>query len=501
MENEIEYDSNIKHQLNYHIIPFAYNLDYEEAKKCYQEKCDEKLWRTLDMGDENLLKHINNLINVDNNDSEIAHRYILEQKGRGKIGIPNSKDYKFNLKAGKNSSYKIIIDSLEVILFETQIGFVILKLIYPNQSEGEAIDIDTIININYIIKHLNISENKLEYIIKKSKNEEEARSLHFRDIINTITNDLNVKTYFENYNEIKAHSTLGYSAIVLDKALSKDFDENKQLIGTNLFRMRRVFKESYKIAENQLFIDNNIETLQLFQNIYWGASLEAVACICYEVDDEITNRFINSNYINRLENSYFFLYILILNMRYSLIYFSILSSLLPKNIDECIEVEKKKDNCIITISKLEEKISFFKLRCVFRDVSNVTHQKHLYELIWKINNINELLEELDSEIKALAIMSNLRKKQEEKEEKAKEEKAKKMQEKKENKFKDLLIIITTTFTILSLIANIGKIAESIEKVVSRTQSWIELGISVIIIIIAFIFICLYIKYLNGKKNN
>lgn len=499
MENKTEYDFNIKHQLNYHVIPFAYSLKYKQANICYKEKCEGKLWRLCDIGDENLLKHINNLINVKNDESGIARRYILDQKGRSKIGIPTNTQYKFTLTTGKGDKYKLIIESIELILFETNIGFVIIKLKYPDQFNGQAIDIDTLININYNVKHLNISKTKLEYTIKKSKDEKEDKSLCFNDIIDAVTKDLHVTTYFENNDKIKAHSTLLYNALVLDKAPSiDDFENNKELIRTFLFRMRRVFKESYKASENELFMGDDFETLQLFENIYWGASLEGIACLCYEVEDEVTNKFIDSNYIHKLENSYFLLYILILHIRYSLMNFSIRSAFLPKTIEECVKLEK--DKCSVTISKLEEEISFFKLRCTFKDVSNVTHQKKLYGLMWKIHNINELLDELDSQIKTLSVMSNLRERQVEKEEKAKREIEKNNQEKKENRFKDTLVGITTTFTILSAIANIGKIAESFEKIYFRTQTWIELTVTVIIFVCAVVFLTWYPVYIIRKRS-
>lgn len=478
--------SNIESQLNIHIIPFAYKQSFDDTIETLKSLCDEsKLWEMKDIGDNNLLDHIKNLISVDNNcKSTIGKKYTLTQKGRGKLlNLSNNWNEELNFKDQYKNEFKISIEGIDLFLFESQIGFLTLKIsdkTLQSSAENQDIisEIDSVIKLNYSIKHLIYEDNELYWNKKISKTETKTFKSSFLDIVCKLTSNLSILTFFDGHisdsdKNMSPNKTIVYSNLILNKCISEEEIYKK------LYYMRRVFKDSYRIPHYELNDKENSEVYKIFENIYWGIAQEGVASIAYYDSENIRNEeFIKNNHLNNLENSYLYLYIIILNIRYSLLRISLLCAELPKEINKCIEIEKNEKNEDLTISKIEEIMSFFRLRGIFREVSNVTHQNNLYKKMWSIYNIDILLEELDSQIKVLSVVTSIKKAKIEKElllqeelegknKQAAEKENNRKREELEKRISDLVVIITTLFASISTISSTDSVADITHRIINK----------------------------------
>lgn len=214
------------------------------------------------------------------------------------------------------------------------------------------------------------------------------------EFVNKITKRFNVQTFFTNKNN--PENCLVFNSVVIDNKPEKNRLEEY------LFKMRRSFKDTYRPSPTEFDVEYNDQILQMFENSYWGVSLEGIGNIAYGSKES----FLAQNYQGNLKRTYMYMYILGLHKRYALLYLSILTSRLPNTVKELIKYEKiHKENILHTF---KEKIVFFKFRCVFTEISNITHQAKLFDIIEETLRIKPLLDEMESEIEALTSMLEMK---------------------------------------------------------------------------------------------
>jgi len=426
----------VEYQENYHIIPFAYELPYSAANQLLQlksfQKKDKKsdgvkdvlVWKDKEFkGRQRLFSHINCLIkssSCDNNTIGIG--FMMEDGARGYFNLPANKNHTVMYK-DKNENFEFCIKDIELYIFETQVGFLTYKI------EVKSTDEKDIMKGNYFVKSL--VQNKDKFFVKDRNEEiEEVNKILLHECIEKILNDLNVVTYFEN-NDNFPKQAIVYNTMCLRSNPGLENIENY------MYKMRRLFKDSYKPCKRELTIDNCKDIIQLFDNSYWGISLEGFANLVYLVEDEKTDNFMKGNYKGELENTYYYMYLLALHQRYALLYFSIQVSDIKKNNDKEIIDE----NIINNISELKHDISYFYLRAIFSNISNITHQSELYDLLRDRLRIEDLMDEINSELDGLkAILEERKCKVEAMKEKRRED--------KRNRFHIFIAIISVIFVIL-----------------------------------------------------
>lgn len=404
----------ISYQLNKLIVPFSYNKDYSLMlnKLCKQNE-NSSYWHDEDLDTDRLFHHISKLIHFNDEWEEtIGRRFVITDEGRAKLELPTKDQLVYLIhKRKKPEYYYLCIKQVELFLFETQVGFIAYELEHlDNPQDNEAgypyqhlkkvpdLSVDTIINANYFAKSFK-RKNDLDtyYYEKKGTNQ---KGFRLASITSKIIDDFDVDSFFEHEaksNENTASNALVYSALVLGKPFIREGDSQEKL-GKYLYYMRRAFKPSYKPAPREFELEKNPNIMQFFANSYWGISMEGLTNIVYLIeDDDVTNNFMLSGYTHNLENAYFYIYILALNQRYTLLRFF-------------GQVGSPTGNNII---KSRQHIARFWLRSLFRQVSNVDHQDHLYKRIHKVLGIEDLLEELHSELGLLADLSLIQEQQQE----------------------------------------------------------------------------------------
>lgn len=403
--------SNVEYQFSYHIIPFAFEETFNKelislitsasiTQYDGNSKKEVSIWRESEIGGkERLFAHVGNLISSDSDCKErIGRKFTVNESVRSESGIFPDPDTEMEYK-NKVTNFRFFIDTIELFVFETQVGFLCFKYRYDNSFLPEDI-----INANYYLKNLNQNSQKL-FTIRKIKledtetginenvYEEQFSKFDLNKGIRQLIEMIKPKTYFEQT------SSLPKQALVFSALCLKNKPEDV-VLKNYLFKMRRLFKDSYKPAEIEFeFISNN-EIIQAFENSYWGISMEGCANIFYLIDDENTNYFLKGPYKGNVENTYLFLYIIALHQKYALLNFSISASLLEAETIDKTEEELKE--AIEHTKCLKSHIAAYYLRCNFLNVSNITHQAEIYDMMRRTLRVNESVNEINTELDSIS---------------------------------------------------------------------------------------------------
>jgi hypothetical protein len=420
------------------IVPFM----FKEDLRVLTHKLDREVWNSEIYETHRLLAHINKLLmtrdefnSLSEHESTeaIGTRLVFSNDARSSFKLPKNRTAFLTAKAGKKE-FRVSIPSIELYLFETRVGFLVFEI----QSEKD-LPIDKIIDNNYYIK--NISRHGCELSYKTGADKHDV-NLGLHELTLKLLEDIEVESYFEEENgEIAPVRAIVYSFIIANNSFVERDNWEKE-IRENIFRMRRSFKESYRASDEEYNIKSNNETLQLFENSLWGISLEGFANFVYllknpeEVEAiNTTNTFFTGTYYGNLRSTYLYMYMLSLHQRYALLSYATKVARLSQFYEN---KSLSKENLL-----LRKEITSFTLRCLFKQVSSVTHHAKLYDSIQKVLGIKELLDELETETKALSSMYDY------------------IENGKENRFKNFLYIVTTivglaaaTNAILSISSNI-----------------------------------------------
>ncbi len=463
MANNPDNGSAVERQLTRLVVPFWYGLNYEQAEealsgvKLINKKGDAiPVWKRGTIAANHLFQNISRLIDSSNTNDEhnetIGKRFVFETTARLKFGLPNSISTMMTLKIKESKQALVTVSGIELYLFETQVGMVVLELKHP-----EHCTVEQLIETNYYCKKLNI-DTALSFYPKGPDGE--PAEVKLNEICLKLVNELGPVEFFEKDKEEKAvqannvpeesdnlkilpkpSNALVYSAVLLDAGFTGR-PGWPELLKQYLFRLRRSYKESYKPAEKEFRLESNPEIAQMFENSFWGVSLEGMTNLLHLVDDAQTNAFMRGNYFGNLSGTYFFLYILAIHQRYALLRFAIEASQLPKS----------KHLGSQQIAEMRQRIANFSFRCLFRQVSNITHQAKLYNMLRQVLGIEDLMEELHYELEVLSSLAEsdqnkrrmLLKEQEEKEKEA-EAKEKDALDKQDNYFKSMFTVLTAIF--------------------------------------------------------
>lgn len=410
---------NVLTNRNYQIVPFIFKENIDEILNIYNnDKEIQKNWiRPQKTSAQYLLAYVNNLIS--NNDKEkgsigIVFELDIRNSNYEKLGITKDIKAKKILQYG-DKKYDFNYNFIKVYLFESNVGFLVYSLNFDD-------DIENIINGNNAFKKYNHSianesyekiiknqEAKIEFEKNKRKINNEAiayqekilqnlkdnekylksqkRSKLVKELIETI--GVSVTSFFTNTNEPD------YSHIFTYLRLPKESSEEE--IKKYLFQLKGGINESCKPTSKELDLENGDGNIHLYENYWWGISIEAITCICKDTDDEKANGF-NASFVGTIQDVYLHIYIIMLHMRYGLLKYIIEASKLSKNITE---VKEKKCEDIEILNKLQKEIIQFDFRGIFNEISNMSAHIRISDMIKEKLRVESLNNELQAEINNL----------------------------------------------------------------------------------------------------
>ncbi|TXK82582.1 CorA family divalent cation transporter [Paenibacillus sp. N3.4] len=387
-------ENSVKQQITYLLIPFAFKEDLTKTLKLVN--LDVFRQEQDDNAQTHFFDYIKCLVKNEGEIGEsIGKKFILDQGGRKRVGLPPNLNTGLSLVVDGEPLAQISITEVSLYLFESQVGFLIFKVFF----NGEF-NFDQVIQANYYMKKFVQKDIVLSYRIGRLVTD--VQEVQLGEVIHTLTESLNVKTFFEGENQ-KPKQALVYSTTLLKGTIS----DQKQL-NTYLFRARRAFKHSYLPSDSELEASYSAEVLPLFRNSHWGISLEGLANIIETVgvgtEVSETNAFFGGNYSYHIEKAYLYMYILALHQRFGLLHLSIEASEFSKKFDDYI---KNPTIQIKDVIHMNLKLVRFKLRSTFTQISNVTHQDKLYANMRKVLKIEELLSELHAEMESLSALMQI----------------------------------------------------------------------------------------------
>ena len=401
---------------NYQIVPFIFKENIDEILKLYKnDKEIQKNWiRPQKTSAEYLLTYVNNLIS--NNDKEkgrigIVFELDIRNSNYEKLGITKETKAKKVLKYG-DKKYDFNYNFIKIYLFESNVGFLVYSLNFDE-------NIENIINGNNAFKKYNhsIASESYEKIIKNQEDkiefEKNKRKINNKAIdyqnkvlqnLKNIENDLKSKkrsrlvkelietlgitvtSFFTNTNEPD------YSHIFTYLRLPKESTEEE--IKKYLFQLKGGVNESCKPTLKELDLENGDGNIHLYENYWWGTSIEAITCICKDTNDEKANGF-NASFVGTIQDVYLYIYIIMLHMRYGLLRYIIEASKLSKNVTE---VKGKNCEDIERLNKLQKEIIQFDFRGIFNEISNMSAHIRISDMIKEKLRIESLNNELQAEI-------------------------------------------------------------------------------------------------------
>lgn len=375
----------LKKHITYLIIPFTYRKPFKTIPSI-------PFFTVKKLTNEKVFDHIASLINHNENDkTTIGKAFELEPNDRSKLGLPEQATCSITYQV-KEHTFEIKIDGIDLYLFDTQVGFLVYHIITCGQKSEvdfeKQVTIHDLILTNYYIKQVFKQTNKMYFI-----NDTNGKmTIDFKDLTKTVTKTLAVDSYFEEMNQNPNHVLLYTGAYLQGPMPSDEKDFAKYL-----YYLRKAYKNTYLPTKYDLNLEDNPDIYQPFENSYWGFSLEGVANLSLETGNHTTDDYFADHFFNNIEKTYFYLYLLLLQQKYSLLKMSVNAGVIHNTLDG-----KNFSEQISIINHFKQEIVDFTVRGLYEQVSYITHHAELYEKIKNRLGIDSLYKELKSELDALS---------------------------------------------------------------------------------------------------
>lgn len=487
----------VEGNISFKIIPFVYKGNYRHFKNSIQEMKNQKnkiLWkkdedykRTV-RSYEDLYEHVL-LFNInEQSNNEVGEVYTIEETKK-----LNSTNF-LSIKEG-DLKIGFKIPKAKLYVFRTQIAFLVLEIEYMKKN----MDIDELILANYYMTRLKL--NKDRFSRKKGKNEEEKIS-YVEEILELLPD--NQYIFFSGYSKEKDKKIpslaimYNYTIVEDTRLIGNNYLATKKELKNKIIYMGKSFKPTYKLNLEQIE-QNKGQIYQPFENSFWVVSKESCSNLVYVTDDDETNKFFRGGYKGNFKYTYLYIYILALHQYYGMIYLAKRISEFPADTNQYIPTRlhkskktKMRTDNYLALKQAKETVHFFYFKCMFEDISYVTHQHRLYSIMRESLCIEQLKKELQFEIETIGNIV--------------EEVNQKYYSEKSKKNSQLFIMIGTSLTVVStLSAIIGGMESYLESngrvyVLAQgiTCDKLMLALYVFLIIVG-VMITIYLIYITMEK--
>lgn len=251
-----------------------------------------------------------------------------------------------------------MLEDVRFSCFSTGVGFLEFWIKYKDASP------ENITDFSYRFK---------KAIVRNLKGENDKKSLY--DVAKSILpDDLSVQLFFTAATEFK-HECHCYHFLHIDKAPENHLSDKW------LFSLKRSYRSDFGMPEES---DGDMIYKPYF-NDQWGGSSEGLVNITYDVDNDETDRYLHEFKYSHLRIDYYFLYLLLLNQRFTCIKYI-------TGISRALKGTQKE------LEELNKKIVELKTVFAFNIVSDDQIFQNVYSKMYNILGIERLLEDiLDNE--------------------------------------------------------------------------------------------------------
>ncbi|SHG45696.1 CorA family divalent cation transporter [Ornithinibacillus halophilus] len=484
-------------------------------------------------------EHIDNLMFLEEDDdsfqNQIAKAFEIDWNQRKKITYDDTYQQKEFIFPEKGTHYEYLVEekkdkktkeilhqrfirfsinNVQLIISETQVGFIVYDLkvvglydVINGEKHHYNLTIENYDWAMYYLRKLQVAEEGYlnKYIrdpeaiarmkdYQQRKNEVKKNKLDFEekkpadpklisipikwtDLTAGLLRELGETGSFSNQKDIGYHSLLFTSAYVQHPTniTSEEHDLFELLVANKTYRVSHGYKETY---HKKTTLD---DVVRPFDNVMWSLSAEGVSNLVYTVDDKQTMKFFKNTYKNRRETNYYYMYVLALLQKYSLLYFTISTNELlfqsSVYLGEEMTWEARNEELKRT-REFQAKMLKFTIHGFYEQVSYHTHYNDLYEQLIKVNRIPELKQELSPKIEAFhQVVESLVHEQNEKEkEQAELERRRLLDEEKRSQEKQNSIIQTITYFLLPATLTTGILGMNIPWITQSSNFFLAYAI-------------------------
>ncbi|WP_394186766.1 CorA family divalent cation transporter [Metabacillus halosaccharovorans] len=437
--------------ISYRIEPFYFDRDFSEIKNITG-------FRPLSFTKEMFYNHIDKLMFLKENDpsygNQIGKSFQINWNQHNKIIYYDSyqkkevtfpieqAEYHYLVNGKKDSPVqryiRFRINNIQLLISEMQVGFLvydinIMELYDVNNGQKETLSLDLenhewalyylrklqIANKGYLLATIKDNEavnRRKEYFIRRKdaiKNkqpftEEEPDNptlvqvpIKWTDLTNGLLKEMGEVHSFTNQKKVGQHALLYTSAYIepsleseIEKETSKDFG---LMVANKAYKISHGYRDTY-------FKDIKIEDIiRPFDNIMWSFSSEGVCNLVYTLPNEQTMKFFDETFKTVRVTNYYYMYVLALFQRYSLLYYTIKSSdlLFQSSVYLGEELSKeKRDDELKRTRHFYGKTLKFTIHGYYEQVSYHSHYNEIYEELIKALRIGELQQELSPKTEA-----------------------------------------------------------------------------------------------------
>jgi len=385
------------------VIPFEYSKEYFEAISAIRAS---QCWEPNTRIPRDMFLHIKHLISSETSNNSIGVSYVLTAAGRSTCNFPLFKDQAgVLLKKGSGDpeipdfEIKFTVSEVFLFLFETQVGFIILDIKYVEPGSLEVVEM-----ANHQLKKIGLSRS---FICRNGEKPEKAKKgIGFFDrFFESLKPLVSLVSFFEEQDRMLRHHYL-FSYLILDHVPEVETERNN-FIAETLFRFRNGFHAHYHPSKKEYDLEHNSQFLSFVHNVFWGVSQEGVACVACLTDDSRQTHFLTHIFNYNIENSYFYLYMLAMAQRFSLLIIAKKTADIPPEIRGSIDELKNKKEIICAIDALRQDIVLYGLRINYSQVSYNFHYTLFYEKLREVFRLDYQHTELDTEVKNLGALIDI----------------------------------------------------------------------------------------------
>jgi hypothetical protein len=389
-------DEKLVKQFTKFIYPFWFgvsnkdNVNLDKYTYTTPKGKDCNIFERIDQKSTELRDGLDDLLCIDGGSAKIADCYKVNQTCRKLFNLPKRPiDYvSFYIRpTGEEVKYDVAITDVKVYIFESGVGLIEIDCEYKSDN------LDDYYNLNYFISEIKSDKNyfsvdEISYDEQTKTRVTSTKNFSIKQIIDSILG------YIENNKEEKENSKIKYTVtklIIYSYILLNKKPENMYGI---LYNARKNYKQSYQapLSEYRFADDENV--LQQFQNSYWAASENGAVNMSFLMADETTDNFFKSEFISRLNTTYFSLFIHTLHQKYALLaYMGEMGKLDKLDKDYCIMKKELKRAQQIHLDAVN-----LRFRAFFKFPSFVEHINNYFNLIQKSLNVTNIYDHFTTEL-------------------------------------------------------------------------------------------------------
>ncbi|MCL2755491.1 MAG: hypothetical protein FWE45_00345 [Firmicutes bacterium] len=467
-------DGKIVKQFTKFIYPFKYHKP-DTTCRIFEEIQSSKgnpirIWDCFGIDGQDLHEEIANLYSFHETRERIADCFQLgiHNKCREAIGLPPkaTDNITFTMR-GRKDTVNISIPNVRVYLFESEVGFIEVECEYQTQNIEDYID------CNYFISEIKSEKNTFTMQRRISATEKFVSTFTMEDLIKNVLyyvgDDIR---FFDNVGkEFNEKKPIIYSYLLLDKKPT-----NLEQI---IYYARKNYKASYKPPASDFIIEGNPQVYQTFDNSYWGTSQYGTTNISFLVGDRQTDEFFHNNFVYKLNNSYFHLFLSVLHQKYA----TRLLTTKMSHLDKVVKDYEIMQQQACQAREYQAQSASLKFRAFFNVPSNIEHVNRYYDLVTHTFEIEKIYQSFNEDLNSIISLSDTYT--------AKSNEY--QREKKELERKKIGVYVLLFGTIISAVTMLSSVWTVIEKIAGEP---VRVGSPLMIIIFSALLLLITVAAAN-----